>query len=195
MILIDVPDARGTPYANGLFEFDLLLPSEYPHKPPSVTLMTTGKGSVTFNPNLSANGAGTIMLLLHEVTAELCTLSDSRPMSLLGVPSSVCLSLLGTWAGRGWTQDSTLLQVSRSIKALRLASDYYIPNLRSIAVHQMVAQYSCLYPSSPSSWWTSHTTTNIRVIMPAHPDPSRPSRAHTTSEPARRLYGTQLLRW
>lgn len=125
---LDVPDARGTPYANGLFEFDLLLPSEYPHKPPSVALMTTGKGRVTFNPNLYADGTGTIMLLLHEVTAELCTLSDSRPMSLLGVPSSVCLSLLGTWPGLGWTQDSTLLQVSPSIKALRLASDCYIPN-------------------------------------------------------------------
>jgi ubiquitin-protein ligase len=94
---LDVPDARGTPYANGLFEFDLLLPSEYPHKPPSVALMTTGKGRVTFNPNLYADGTGTIMLLLHEVTAELCT-APSLTRALCLCSASLCQCASAYWA-------------------------------------------------------------------------------------------------
>jgi len=48
--LIIAPD--GTPYANGCFEFDIILPPEYPQVPPKVLIVTTGAGSVRFNPNL-----------------------------------------------------------------------------------------------------------------------------------------------
>jgi hypothetical protein len=44
----------GTPYSQGIFEFDFLLPSDYPLRPPSVQLITTGHGTVRFNPNLYA---------------------------------------------------------------------------------------------------------------------------------------------
>ena len=43
-----------TPYENGLFEFDILLPLTYPQSPPQVKLVTTGHGRVRFNPNLYA---------------------------------------------------------------------------------------------------------------------------------------------
>ena len=43
---------RGTPYACGCFEFDVWLPSTYPHAPPQVRLVTTGHAAVRFNPNL-----------------------------------------------------------------------------------------------------------------------------------------------
>lgn len=60
---------EGTPYSDGLFEFDVFLPLQYPNTPPLMTLRTTAGGRVRFNPNLYNNG-------------------------------KVCLSLLGTWAGR-----------------------------------------------------------------------------------------------
>ncbi len=60
---------EGTPYANGLFEFDCFMPLEYPRVSPQIHLCTTGGGTVGFNPNLYNDG-------------------------------TVCLSLLGTWAGR-----------------------------------------------------------------------------------------------
>jgi len=41
-----------TPYECGLFEFDILLPEDYPHSPPLVHFATTGGGRVRFNPNL-----------------------------------------------------------------------------------------------------------------------------------------------
>jgi hypothetical protein len=44
-----------TPYSGGIFLFDIFFPSEYPNCPPNVNLMTTGGGSVRFNPNLYAN--------------------------------------------------------------------------------------------------------------------------------------------
>ncbi len=43
-------------YENGCFLFDILLPPNYPESPPSVQYMTTGNGSVRFNPNLYADG-------------------------------------------------------------------------------------------------------------------------------------------
>lgn len=48
--------AADSPYACGTFVFDILLPPEYPEKPPSVKFMTTGGGRVRFNPNLYADG-------------------------------------------------------------------------------------------------------------------------------------------
>ena len=54
---------EGTPYANGLFEFDIQLPPSYPQQPPSVQFMTTGGGTVRFNPNLYNSGKVCLSLL------------------------------------------------------------------------------------------------------------------------------------
>ncbi|VDP95133.1 unnamed protein product [Echinostoma caproni] len=45
-----------TPYEGGFFLFLVKFPPEYPLRPPRVKLMTTGNGSVRFNPNLYSNG-------------------------------------------------------------------------------------------------------------------------------------------
>ena len=74
-----------TPYAYGLFLFDIFIPDNYPQVPPKFHLLTTGNGSVRFSPNLYADG-------------------------------KVCLSLLNTWSGPKWNQNSTLLQVLVSIQ-------------------------------------------------------------------------------
>lgn len=46
----------GTPYAFGLFEFDVFATHEYPQHPPMVHLCTTGQGTFRFNPNLYSDG-------------------------------------------------------------------------------------------------------------------------------------------
>jgi ubiquitin-protein ligase len=84
---------EGTPYANGLFEFDILLPPSYPHAPPQVRLITTGGGQVRFNPNLYNCG-------------KVC-------LSLLGTWSGP------GWNPK----ESTLLQVLVSIQSLILVPD------------------------------------------------------------------------
>mmetsp|Transcript_11168 Transcript_11168/g.16728 ORF Transcript_11168/g.16728 Transcript_11168/m.16728 type:complete len:245 (+) Transcript_11168:2-736(+) len=53
----------GTPYGYGLFLFDVYFPSEYPDSPPKVNLMTTGRQSVNFNPNLYDDGYVCLSLL------------------------------------------------------------------------------------------------------------------------------------
>ncbi|KAF1841881.1 uncharacterized protein K460DRAFT_265254, partial [Cucurbitaria berberidis CBS 394.84] len=59
-ILIIGPE--GTPYENGLFEFDLWCPAEYPRTPPLVRF--DGKGSVyALNPNLHLDGKVCLSLL------------------------------------------------------------------------------------------------------------------------------------
>ena len=54
---------RDTPYANGVFVFDILLPADYPNSPPRVVILTTGGGRVRFNPNLYADGKVCLSLL------------------------------------------------------------------------------------------------------------------------------------
>jgi baculoviral IAP repeat-containing protein 6 len=52
--LITAP--QGTPYALGLFAFDIWIPDSYPSQPPHMQLLTTGGGTVRFSPNLYQNG-------------------------------------------------------------------------------------------------------------------------------------------
>ena len=46
------------------FYFVLHCPDDYPHNPPKVRLMTTGGGTVRFNPNLYANGKVCLRLVV-----------------------------------------------------------------------------------------------------------------------------------
>ncbi|CAM9951254.1 unnamed protein product, partial [Phaeothamnion confervicola] len=82
-----------TPYEGGFFLF-LLQFADYPQQPPKVKLLTTGGGTVRFNPNLYNNG-------------------------------KVCLSILGTWAGPGWTPVHTISSVLLSIQSIMNAQPYH----------------------------------------------------------------------
>ena len=53
----------GTPYESGLFAFDMYCPPKYPEVPPKVLLLTTGKGTVRFSPNLYREGKVCLSLL------------------------------------------------------------------------------------------------------------------------------------
>lgn len=86
-ILTGVDD---TPYANGVFLFDVFFDENYPNYPPKVTLMTTGGGKVRFNPNLYNNGY-------------VC-------LSLLGTWSGD--------AGEKWREESNFLQVLISLQSI-----------------------------------------------------------------------------
>ena len=54
---------KDTPYENGLFEFHVFLPADYPNGIPQVLLHTTGNGKVRFNPNLYDSGKVCLSLL------------------------------------------------------------------------------------------------------------------------------------
>nr|CAB3465991.1 unnamed protein product [Digitaria exilis] len=87
--------ANGTPYQDGLFFFDMLLPPPYPDTPPQVKYHSFG---LRVNPILYPSG-------------------------------TVCLSLLGTFGGKGpelWSPEtSSILQVVVSIQGLVLTSQPY----------------------------------------------------------------------
>jgi len=86
---------QGTPYADGLFFFDVYLGPDYPTKVPLVFFKSM---SDRLNPNLYENGT-------------VC-------LSLLG-------TWKGTEETEGWTPESTLLQVFVSIQGLILVSEPY----------------------------------------------------------------------
>ncbi|KAK0751883.1 hypothetical protein B0T18DRAFT_79202 [Schizothecium vesticola] len=54
---------KGTPYENGIFEFDMFCDSKFPSRPPHMMFRTTGGGTVEFNPNLYVNGKVCLSLL------------------------------------------------------------------------------------------------------------------------------------
>ncbi|XP_066289548.1 uncharacterized protein [Branchiostoma lanceolatum] len=86
-----------TPYSLGCFVFDVYFPDGYPNRAPVVKLITTGNGTVRFNPNLYADG-------------KVC-------LSLLG-------TWHGGDASEKWNpKTSTLYQVLVSIQSLILISD------------------------------------------------------------------------
>lgn len=52
-----------TPYEGGFFYFLIRCPPDYPIRAPRVRLMTTGNGTVRFNPNLYKNGKVCLSIL------------------------------------------------------------------------------------------------------------------------------------
>ena len=47
---------KDTPYICGVYVFDVYAPPSYPEVPPIVKIVTTGNGTVRFNPNLYSDG-------------------------------------------------------------------------------------------------------------------------------------------
>ncbi|XP_033096712.1 probable ubiquitin-conjugating enzyme protein 17, partial [Anneissia japonica] len=86
---------EGTPYSGGCFLFDIYFPPSYPKGPPMVSILTTGAGTVRFNPNLYSSG-------------RVC-------LSLLGTWEG--------FSGEQWNETSTILQILVSIQSLILVSD------------------------------------------------------------------------
>jgi ubiquitin-conjugating enzyme E2 Z len=82
-----------TPYENGIFQFLLEFPDDYPNLPPKVILLTTEGGTVRFRLNVMACG-------------------------------TVCLSILGTWIGPGWSAVMTIGSVMMSIQSMMNSKPY-----------------------------------------------------------------------
>ncbi|KAI9774956.1 MAG: hypothetical protein M1840_000172 [Geoglossum simile] len=85
-----------TPYAGGLFEFDIFPTASYPNEPPKMHFLTTGGGTVLMNPNLYADG-------------HIC-------LSLLGTWE-------GPPESKWQSKKSTILQVLISIQSMILVED------------------------------------------------------------------------
>jgi baculoviral IAP repeat-containing protein 6 len=128
-VMIAGPD--GTPYSDGLFEFDCFMPLTYPATPPLMHLRTTGGGTVRFNPNLYVRVSHVfdrISFLLTGITVVKYGLLFLDAKNRLIHRFQVCLSLLGTWEGRPeekWNSSSTFLQVLVSIQSMILVETPY----------------------------------------------------------------------
>lgn len=62
---------RDTPYENGLFEFDLICPSDYPNRSPTMFFRGAGLFRGQINPNLHADGKGTSTPTLAKLISHL----------------------------------------------------------------------------------------------------------------------------
>jgi hypothetical protein len=57
-----IAGSKGTPYANGLYHFEVICDDSFPSSPPKMQLLT-GKMKVRFNPNLYESGYICLSLL------------------------------------------------------------------------------------------------------------------------------------
>jgi ubiquitin-protein ligase len=48
-----ITGADDTPYADGIFIFDIFFPENYPFIPPNITLTTTGEGDIRFSNQIN----------------------------------------------------------------------------------------------------------------------------------------------
>ncbi|XP_054266841.1 ubiquitin-conjugating enzyme E2 Z-like [Macrosteles quadrilineatus] len=58
-----IKGTENTPYGGGFFYFVVFFPPNYPFDPPKVKLMTTGGGTVRFNPNFYESGKVCLSIL------------------------------------------------------------------------------------------------------------------------------------
>ena len=82
-------------YKNGLLFFKILFPDNYPFSPPTVHYIS--RGSLRIHPNLYTGYARDNYL------------------------GKVCLSILGTWSGPGWT---TIMDISSVLISIQSLLDY-----------------------------------------------------------------------
>ena len=82
-VAISAPE--GTPYAAGVFVFDVRFPPSFPAAPPSVTMLTTGRGTVRFNPNLYECGKVCLSLLGTWTGRQSCELWNPEESTVLQV--------------------------------------------------------------------------------------------------------------
>lgn len=93
---------ESTPYAHGLFFFDIYLGSEYPQKPLDIKHISYGATLCHAN-----NGPGGFSPNLHQSSGK------------------VCLSLLGTWSGPGWTaNESNVYQVLSTVMLMVFGAEH-----------------------------------------------------------------------
>ena len=83
---------EGSCYENGILYFKINFPTQYPHVPPKVEYLS--RGSIRIHPNLYRG---------------------RRQENYMG---KVCLSLLGTWSGPGWTSIMDITSILLTIQSL-----------------------------------------------------------------------------
>lgn len=79
-------------YKDGILFFDIIFPDDYPYNPPKVGYIS--RGSIRIHPNLY---------------------TGSSKDNYIG---KVCLSILGTWSGPGWSSIMDITSVLVSIQSL-----------------------------------------------------------------------------
>jgi len=87
-IIILMIGPEKTPYAHGIYLFEMILPDDYPFSPPKCKIVTTcTKRNVRLHPNLYQEG-------------------------------KICLSILNTWAGPTWSAMQSISSVLVSIYSI-----------------------------------------------------------------------------
>jgi ubiquitin-protein ligase len=115
-----ITGAAGTPFSLGMFEFDILFPTQYPSSPPLFSFRTTGK---------YGRGGSLVGALMRLTPSAFGNIGDGQRISSnLYNDGKVCISILGTY--QAWDDSqrwnpatSSLAQVLASIQTQLLGDE------------------------------------------------------------------------
>ncbi|CAD7704553.1 unnamed protein product [Ostreobium quekettii] len=115
--------AENTPYANGIFVFDVYVPVDYPNGPPRVQFKTTAGGKIRFNPNLYKSGMVCLSLL------------GTWPGPSWGISSTI-LQLMVSIQGMVFVEDPWFNEPGRTARTRRALDESRSYNL-SVRCHTL----------------------------------------------------------
>lgn len=129
-----------TPYAHGLFVFDVFFPPSYPQVAPMVTFMTTGGGQVRFNPNLYVDGKVCISLLGSTNASDESQRWNPNVSSLAQVMLSIQSQILGV-SDPYFNEGNGVPEMMRRTEAGRAGSMKYNTEVRLATLRYAMVQH------------------------------------------------------
>ncbi|KAH7814897.1 putative Ubiquitin-conjugating enzyme [Monocercomonoides exilis] len=152
-----------TPYKNGVFEFDMFIPSEYPKFPPSVACVSTHNGKISISRFISCSGS---ISLPH-----LCNSLENTDKSDCNFPAlSPSHSIASESASSSSLSVSSLSPVSSETEHSAQPSSFtFVPAQSATSSDSKRSQQNPLPKSSKeqitsSAVWNSHCPSIIQLL-------------------------------
>lgn len=156
MKLLLIPD-YDTPYGGGYFEFDMFIPNNYPNSPPSMKFLTTGGGSMRFNPNLYNCGKVCLSILGTWAQNQWSPSSSTLSQVVLSVFSMIFIE-------HPYTNEPcyyNALSTPSGVAASQKYSNNIRVNCAKIAITAQLANQSTPFKNIIREHWQSHKERTI----------------------------------
>lgn len=154
-----VPD-YDTPYAGGYYEFDLYIPIDFPNSVPQMKFLTTGGGTVRFNPNLYNCGKVCLSLLNTWATPQWDAANSTIYQILLSIYTMIFVE-------HPYTNEPAYYNALSNPTGIK-ASENYNDNIRLqnvlIAIKQQLVNNNTPFLDIIQRHWNENNQKTLEVI-------------------------------
>lgn len=160
MKLLLIPD-YDTPYGGGYFEFDMFIPNDYPNSPPKMKFLTTGGGSMRFNPNLYNCGKVCLSILGTWAKNQWSPSSSTLSQVVLSVFSMIFIE-------HPYTNEPgyyNALSTPNGVAASKKYSDNIRVNCAKIAIAHQLSNQATPFKDIIHKHWQTHKERTIAEYL------------------------------